>query len=315
MQEVRAVPSPFEQMSRRMEDLAGDRGALKETLRSGSGPVVPADALVSVYYSAYVEHANEPFDSNVHRKVPGFMKLGRDITLVGMELGVRTMREGEFARFLLKPEYAYGRLGCPPRIPPNATVLLELEMLGFLDTSISDEYFALSQEDQTRFPLDKLLRVAETQREFGNYYFRKQRFEDAKDKYKKALAVFSHRHPESEQELERVQASKLLLFLNMSLVGLRLNAPRRALVYGERALDIDQHNPKALFRCGQACFEMLEYNKARVFLLRAQKRQPFNPDINRALVKLDSSYRDWSQKEKNMCSKMFGSSQAQHVQD
>uniref|UniRef100_UPI00398F0323 inactive peptidyl-prolyl cis-trans isomerase FKBP6 n=1 Tax=Pristiophorus japonicus TaxID=55135 RepID=UPI00398F0323 len=307
--------SPFYYMSQRMQDVTGDGGVLKEVLRPGSGSVIPSTASVSVHYSAYSEYINKPFDSNVLRDVPRFMKLGQDITLLGMELAIRTMRKGEFSRFLFKPQYAYGQMGCPPRIPANATVMFELEILHFLDTLESDEYFILSQEQQAIYPLEKLLKVASTKREFGNYFFQQQQYEDAKDQYKKALSVFAHRHPADEEQQCKMHSSKLLLFLNLSIVSLKLNAPGRALVYGERALQIESKNPKALFRCGQACLLMLEYDKAKDFLVRAQKLEPFNPDVNRALVKLDSCYREWNMKEKEMCSRMFAAWEPAAVKD
>ncbi|XP_072325428.1 inactive peptidyl-prolyl cis-trans isomerase FKBP6 isoform X2 [Scyliorhinus torazame] len=241
--------SPFDYMSQRMQDVTGDGGVLKEVLRPGSGSVIPSTASVSVHYSAYSEYTDRPFDSNVQRDVPRFMKLGRDITLLGMELAIRTMRKGEFSRFLFKPMYAFGSMGCPPRIPENATVMFELEILHFLDTLESDEYFGLSQEEQIIYPLAKLLKVASTEREFGNYFFQKQRYEDAKDQYKKA------------------------------------------------------------------CMLMLEYDRSKNFLLRAQKLEPFNPDVNNALVKLDSCYREWNLKEKEMCSKMFAAWEPAAVKD
>lgn len=67
-----------------------------------------------------------------------------DITLIGMEVGVLTMQKGELSRFLYSPAYAYGALGCPPLIPPSATVLFEVEMMDFLDTAVSDSFFVLS---------------------------------------------------------------------------------------------------------------------------------------------------------------------------
>ena len=42
-------------------------------------------------------------------------------SLPGMNLGVSTMRKGEKARFLIDPKYYFKELGCPPRVPPNAT--------------------------------------------------------------------------------------------------------------------------------------------------------------------------------------------------
>ena len=45
----------------------------------------------------------------------------------GWEVGLASMQRTELARFLIRPEYAFGEMGCPPRIPPNATSeLLEL---------------------------------------------------------------------------------------------------------------------------------------------------------------------------------------------
>ncbi|KAF6124358.1 FKBP prolyl isomerase 6 [Phyllostomus discolor] len=247
---------------------------------------------------------DKPFDSNCFRKTPRLMKLGEDITLWGMELGILSMRRGELARFLFKPTYAYGALGCPPLIPPNSTVLFEIELLDFLDSAESDKFCALSAEQQDRFPLQKVLKVAATEREFGNYLFRQNRFYYAKVRYKRALLLLRRRSALPEEQ-HLVEAAKLLVLLNLSFTYLKLEQPTRALHYGEQALIIDQKNAKALFRCGQACLIMTEYQKARDFLVRAQKEQPFNHDINNELKKLASCYRDYTDKEKEMCHRMF----------
>lgn len=67
-----------------------------------------------------------------------------DITLMGLEIGLLTMKKGEVARFVFTPDYAYGRQGCPPLIPPNATVMFEVEVLDFLDSDESDTFFELT---------------------------------------------------------------------------------------------------------------------------------------------------------------------------
>ena len=41
--------------------------------------------------------------------------------LPGYEIAIRSMRKGEVSRFLIKPEYMFGKMGCPPRVPGNAT--------------------------------------------------------------------------------------------------------------------------------------------------------------------------------------------------
>ncbi|KAM7331851.1 hypothetical protein ACRRTK_008559 [Alexandromys fortis] len=296
--------SPYERLSQRMLDISGDRGVLKDIIREGAGDPVTPDASVLVKYSAYLEHMDKPFDSNYSRKAPRLMKLGEDITLWGMELGLLSMRRGELARFLFKPTYAYGTLGCPPLIPPNATVLFEIELIDFLDSAESDKFCALSAEQQEQFPLQKVLKVAATEREFGNYLFRQNRFCDAKVRYKRALLLL-HRRLAICEEQNLVEPAELLVLLNLSFVYLKLDRPAMALRYGEQALLIDQRNAKALFRCGQACLLLTEYEQARDFLVRAQKEQPCNHDINNELKKLSSHYRDYVDREKEMCHRMF----------
>ncbi|NXI95481.1 FKBP6 isomerase, partial [Psophia crepitans] len=300
--------SPFQRLLRRpgVRDLTGDGGVCKQELRPGAGQAMPPDASVAVKYSGYLEYRDEPFCTNCCGASPGLMKLGKDVTLGGLEIGLLTMKKGEMARFIFAPDYAYGRLGCPPLIPPNATVMFEVEVLDFLDSNESDEFFELPAEQQNTFPLEKVLKVADTERRLGNYLYCQHHFESAKDRYKRAFSILG-RSPSSEEEQRQINASKLLVLLNLSLTYLKLEHPVRALAYGKKALEIDQRNAKALFRCGQACLHMREYEKARDFLLRAQHVQPFNRDINNELKKLASCYKDYMEKEKEMCCRMFAS--------
>ena len=46
----------------------------------------------------------------------------------GWDVGVATMKRGELAKFTLKAEYAYGTTGSPPKIPPDATLIFEIEL-------------------------------------------------------------------------------------------------------------------------------------------------------------------------------------------
>ncbi|XP_068271452.1 inactive peptidyl-prolyl cis-trans isomerase FKBP6 [Nyctibius grandis] len=272
----------------------------------GTGQAVPPEASVAVKFAGYLEHGDEPFCTNCYGKSPRLMKLGKDITLQGLVIGLLTMKKGEVARFIFTPDYAYGQLGCPPLIPRNATVVFKVEVLDFLDSDESDTFFELTAKQQDTFPLQKVLNVADKEREFGNYLYRKQCFESAKDRYKRALSILG-RSPSSEAEQCQINASKLLVLLNLSLTYMKLKRPAQALAYGEKALEIDQRNVKALFRCGQACLCMTEYEKAQDFLLRAQHIQPFNRDINNELKKLASCYRGYVEKEKEMCCRMFAS--------
>ncbi|KAJ8299345.1 hypothetical protein KUTeg_023405 [Tegillarca granosa] len=55
------------------------------------------------------------------------------------EEGVATMKKGELARFTCKPDYAYGETGSPPKIPANATLVFEVELLDWKGEDISED--------------------------------------------------------------------------------------------------------------------------------------------------------------------------------
>ncbi|KAM3933674.1 inactive peptidyl-prolyl cis-trans isomerase FKBP6 [Leptodactylus fuscus] len=296
--------SVFEKLAKNMQDISGDRGVLKEIIRAGSGERVPPDATVIMKFSGYLEHSDRPFESNCFRRFPRLMKVGEDITLYGMEISILTMQRGELSWFLYSPAYAYGHLGFPPLIPPASTVLFEIEMLDFLDTAESDAFCELPLHCQSAYPLEKVLSIAATERQFGNYLFKRNRFCDAKDRYKRAFSCLSCQAT-SEEEKAQLDAARLLVNLNLALTYLRLERPTKTLTWGEKALAIDNKNVKALFRCGQACLELREYEKARSFLLRAQKLQPFNLEINSELKRLSSCYKDYMDRQREMCARMF----------
>ncbi|XP_077366996.1 inactive peptidyl-prolyl cis-trans isomerase FKBP6 isoform X2 [Festucalex cinctus] len=178
--------SPFDYLELQMEDILGNGGILKELVHSGVGPPVPQNASVLMHYSGFLEYSDQPFETTTHLKHPPLMKLGRDVTLMGMELGLLTMRKGEFSRFLLQPHYAYGHMGCPPLIPAASRVLFEIHIVDFMDSGQVDEFVQLTLGEQNEFPVSRVMEVVDTLRSFGNRCFNQSRYEKAKERYKQA---------------------------------------------------------------------------------------------------------------------------------
>ncbi|KAM3865927.1 inactive peptidyl-prolyl cis-trans isomerase FKBP6-like [Diretmus argenteus] len=297
--------SPFHRLGQQMEDILGDGGILKEVFQPGEGPPVPRNASVSIRFSAFLEYCDRPFDTNCNVKHPQMMKLGRDVTLAGLELGLLTMRKGEFSRFLFKPQYAYGEIGCPPFIPSAATVLYEVQVLDFIDSAQVDDFLELSVEEQNDIPLSTLLKVVNTCRSFGNRCFKQSRYYDTKDNYKQAMTLLGNKETENDVEREKINMELLPLYMNLSLSELRLERPHKALKYAIKALEVDPDNTKALYRCGQAYLETHDYKNAQGCLIRAQAKKPFDSDINNLLKKVAICYKDSLDEQKEMYSKMF----------
>ncbi|XP_029352667.1 inactive peptidyl-prolyl cis-trans isomerase FKBP6 isoform X2 [Echeneis naucrates] len=295
----------FDPLRQQMDDILGNGGILKEVVQPGEGPPVPRDASVLIHYSGFLEYSDRPFETTANLKYPRMMKLGRDLTLLGLELGLLTMKKGEFSRFLFQPQYAYGEMGCPPLIPAAAVILYEVQILDFFNSGQVDDFVSLSPVEQSTAPLSSLLEVVNTLRSFGNCCFNQNHYDDAKDRYKQAIRLLVSRESQNGMEKEKIKTALLPLYLNLSLTELRLDSPHKALKYGNKALEIDSANTKALFRCGQAYLELHEYESAQGCLITAQAKRPFDSDINNLLRKVTISYKDSLDKQKDLYSKMF----------
>uniref|UniRef100_A0A673L365 Inactive peptidyl-prolyl cis-trans isomerase FKBP6-like n=1 Tax=Sinocyclocheilus rhinocerous TaxID=307959 RepID=A0A673L365_9TELE len=206
-----------------------------------------------------------------------------------------------------------------PPVPKHASCINKL-FLEYTHTTVQKfgvEIFCFNKKrNEIAFPAQPLthvpnvslttfLNVLDTQRSFGNLCFNKKRYEDARERYKQAMTLLQNRELVDDEEKQRLEEMKLPFLLNLSLTYLKLEKPQKALCYGQKALDINPQNTKALFRCGQACLEMSDYEKAQDYLTLAQAKKPFDPDINTLLKKLALCYMDYLDKERDMCSKMF----------
>ena len=96
-------------------------------LTVGNGPSPGASDVVQVHY-----HGTFPdgrvFDSSVERGEPASFPLNRVIPC--WTQGVQQMKVGGKAKLVCPPDLAYGASGAPPTIPPNATLVFEVELLG-----------------------------------------------------------------------------------------------------------------------------------------------------------------------------------------
>ena len=96
-------------------------------VKKGSGPPPAATDTVRVHYHGTFEDGRV-FDSSVDRGQPARFPLNGVIAC--WTEGLQLMRLGGKARLVCPPEIAYGARGAPPRIPPNATLVFEVELLG-----------------------------------------------------------------------------------------------------------------------------------------------------------------------------------------
>ncbi|KAL3856937.1 hypothetical protein ACJMK2_011643 [Sinanodonta woodiana] len=299
--------TPFEQMCRKMEDVCPnkDGGVMKKLLQPGSGCVVPAGSVVRVHYNGFLEYNDEPYDSSRLRNQPHKFRLGEGEVIDGWDYAVSTMKKGELSRFIIKPLYAYGSYGCPPRIPENATIMYEIELLSFVEHAGVDDFFSMTEEEKRNVDFEDIKKVYKAETKEGHQFFDSQQLPRAFNKYRKAAKILEDCRLKNEKEEKEQQSLLLKLYLNMAVCCVKLNHSGQAITYSRKALQIERDSAKALYLMGKALHQKCEFDEARDYYKRAQKWKPQDQDINAQLEKLEKDMARFHLVEKKMYAKMF----------
>eukprot|EP00890_Picochlorum_soloecismus_P006447 jgi/Picsp_1/6803/NSC_04142-R1_peptidylprolyl fkbp-type len=103
-------------------------GYEKQIIQEGTGPVPTRGQSVSVHYTGKLTNGQK-FDSSFDRNQPLQFQVGVGQVIKGWDEGVLTMKVGEKSVLTCSPDYAYGARGFPPVIPPNSTLVFDVELV------------------------------------------------------------------------------------------------------------------------------------------------------------------------------------------
>ncbi|WP_298234037.1 FKBP-type peptidyl-prolyl cis-trans isomerase [uncultured Azohydromonas sp.] len=110
-------------------------GLQYEDTKPGTGATAQAGTNVTVHYTGWLQDPSKSdgrgrkFDSSKDRRDPFRFNLGAGQVIQGWDEGVQGMQEGGTRVLVIPPELGYGAYGAGGVIPPNATLVFEVELL------------------------------------------------------------------------------------------------------------------------------------------------------------------------------------------
>ncbi|RUS79498.1 hypothetical protein EGW08_012730 [Elysia chlorotica] len=255
----------MQRLERRMKKLedsditpAKDCGVLKQRKTLGIGGVIPEGSLVKIHYNAYTDIGQAPYDSTRLRGEEYKVRLGKGQLIPGLELAILTMKKHELSRFLIRPEYAYGEHGCPPRIPPDATLIFDVEIMSFVDQEGVDDYYSLT-------PVRNIL-----PKSLGKYYifeakeyFEQKNYHKAFGKYKRVTNILENYHLKSDEEERQWNKQLLKVYVNSAICCFHIKHFGRCISYCNQAIKIDRTSIKAHYFKGKVSCEGFQFSGAR----------------------------------------------------
>lgn len=112
-----------------MSTITTASGLQYEDIKLGSGATAQAGNLVSVHYTGWLTDGQK-FDSSKDRNEPFDFNLGAGQVIKGWDEGVQGMQVGGVRKLTIPSSLGYGARGAGGVIPPNATLIFEVEFLG-----------------------------------------------------------------------------------------------------------------------------------------------------------------------------------------
>jgi len=279
---------------------AKDSGVLKKILQVASdgaeGPP-PNGYEVQAHYTGRLLDGTK-FDSSVDRGTPFKFTIGKGQVIKGWDQGFASMKVGEKALLKCLPDYAYGASGSPPKIPPNATLEFEVELLGFKE----------KQKQKWEMSAEERIAVANKLKAAGTECFQQQQFAAAVDKYEEAATYAVGEGITGDD----IPPEELPLFVscwsNAAMCFIKTKEWPKAIHACNSVLELtaEKENIKALYRRGLARLKLGLLKEAKEDLMAAYKVDPANKDVRRALQQLKEAAADSKRKEKEAFGGFFG---------
>lgn len=234
-----------------------DCGVTKVVMREGTGEQPKDGDRVAVQYEGKLRSNGVRFDSSKNQEKPFEFTIGLGRVIRGWEIGVKSMKVGELSVFTITSEYGYGVQGKQPNIPPDATLVFEIELLEILKGPTKQE---------------KAIAKATEECEQGIVAFREGRLEDALNSFCQGrLTLMFEGKDDSDPGYFAPEYGdiKLRLNRNLAVAYAKKGDYQQSHQYACEVLDFMPRDAKCLMKKLEAEIHMEKLEEARKTLDKA----------------------------------------------
>ncbi|XP_044272121.1 inactive peptidyl-prolyl cis-trans isomerase FKBP6-like [Tribolium madens] len=300
-EEVYQQDEPFEIIAKKMENLVADGKIKKRVLREGNGEKPEVYSKVKINYNAYLEYDENPFDSTYIRNKPLKFTISNGKVLPGLDFAVKTMTLNEKSQFLIHPDYAYGKSCLIKGVPPNSTILFEIELIDVVNCGAAVTYETLPEEQQGTFT--EVYKYCIALCEQGKKSFKEHDYKNAIKNYNIAATKLEKTVVKGKDENESRMELLLKLYTNLLICYTRSREVRKGCFNAKKINDLTENGrlmkiPAKVYFNHAKCLRILcDYDEAKEVLNKAYKMEPKNPEIANEMLNLNNDRTEHKDKQ------------------
>lgn len=264
---------------------------------------------VTYHYNFYLEKKSQPFDSTYLRDRPAIMWMSmsrQGCALEGIQLALSSMCINEEALFVISHEKAFGKLGCSPRIPPEADIIAEISIIQIEEMGsdkISEELLNNKLNQKT---FKNTMDIANEVFINAKACFARKNLTQSIKLYQKIIQILEYQTTLSDKEKEDSKELQIRAIKNLIVCLNKKEQPHRVLEQIkslEELIDI-KNNPKMLYHKGKAHMMNGNFREARENYVAALKIVPHDTDLLNEMKKLEKKIHDHKLFEKELAQKI-----------
>lgn len=294
----------FEDIAKEMTPLADNQVYIKVFVSNPDAREIKPSHSVLFDRIGYLEYELMPFESSICDGKPSLINLTQGPIIPGLLYALTSLREGDRASIMIGPGMAYGKLGCPGLIPPDASLLYFVRIYKIFEESQLSLVLDYEKEFMTDIPLAEKLMLVEEHKTMANKYLDDDMPKEALVRYKAGIKCLEDITDDEMRRSATVTGLLRTLLCNSAIVYNKMGMHKSATKAAKRALFMDPRDIKSYYQLAKARLALADHSGALKWIEKGSKVCSANSCFDKLKIQLDFKLKDESEKRKEIMKKM-----------